>query len=137
MQTVAGLRTAFLRLRVILVALPLVMPLATVVCASLALRGVPSALYVLGVLGLVWLATRCVKTWIEYRMAIGSLDMATELAQTVAKHVDNGMDPDAAIEASFGFGLGLAVGRFGWTPEQVSNIAFATAQEMLEKVKGL
>jgi hypothetical protein len=140
MKTVAGLRTAFLRLRVTLVVLPFLMPLTVVVCSALALRGTVQALYVLTVLGIVWLSTRCVKTWNEYRMAgttaIGSVDMAMELAQTVAKHVNNGLDPDAAIEGSFGFGLGLAVGHFGWTPAQARDTAYTTAQAMQERVKG-
>lgn len=127
-------RTGFVRLRWLLVSLPFVMPVATTVCAALALEGVTKALYVLVVIGILGLSTRCVKAYNEYRMVgttgLGCLDLGTAVASQVTKAVSSGMHPDSAVSSTFGLGIGLVVAHFGWTPSQVRDAAYAAAIEL-------
>lgn len=122
------------RLRVLMVVMPFVMPLLTLLCCSLAIRGTVEALYVLVLVATALMAARVVKTYKEYRIGgkagVGGFDFAVNFTAVVTKAVERGMAVDDAISGAFGFGIGLMIAHFGWTPHQIGENARASAEHI-------
>jgi len=126
--------TGFKRFSRILVVAPFVMPLLTLLCCSLTIRGHIEALYSLVAITTVFLATKVVKTWKEYRIggkgAVGAFDLAVTFSGEVAKAINRGMSPDDAIGGVFGFAIGFMLAHFGWTPRQIGENARLSAEHI-------
>lgn len=129
-------RIGFRRLRRFFLWFPFILPLTVVVCSGLALQGVQQALYVLTVVGIVWLSARVVKTWNEFRLSgssgFGRLDLGGRLANELAKCVERGMAPDDVISTALGFGIGAAMAHFSWNPRQIADVAQASAEQLTQ-----
>ncbi len=126
--------TGFTRLRRIMVVVPFVMPVLTLLCCSLAIRGIIEALYVLVVMSTVLLAARVVMTYKEYSISgkagLGGFDFAVKFSEVVSKAVERGMTPDDAISGAFGFAIGFMLAHFGWTPRQIGENARLSAEHI-------
>lgn len=124
--------SGFTRLRRLLTVFPFVMPLLTLICCSLAIRGNIEAIYVLVTVTVVFLAARVVRTYKEYsiggKKGLGAFDFSIECTNLLTKAVERGVNPEDVILGIFGFALGLMVAHFGWTPAQIGENARVSAE---------
>lgn len=129
-STASGMK----RLRRLLTVAPFAMPLLTLLCCSLAIRGTFEALYVLVSLTTVVLAAQVVRLYKEYSISgkagVGGFDFAMRFTEVLTKAVERGMTPDDAISGAFGFSIGLLLAHFGWTPRQIGENARASAEHI-------